>query len=138
MKKLDTPEIGDPSVSGSGGVSADGAGARCFARVAVVEEPSAAPVCSPPPAGLCDFACAPGAALEPPPDVLPCACWVRTCGVVGSAGALATGGAGAGTDSVVVAAAGGGVAGAAEAGVTGVVSVEVVGAVDVDVSVEVV
>jgi hypothetical protein len=139
MKKLDTPEIGDPSVSGSGGVSADGAGGRCFARVPVAEEPSVAPVGSPPPAVACDFACAPGATLEPPPDVFPCACWVRTCGVVvGSAGALATGEAGAGADSGVVVVAAGGVAGAAGAGVTEVVSVEVVGAADVDVSVEVV
>ena len=32
MKKLEIPEIGDPSVNGSGGVSAEGAGARRFAR----------------------------------------------------------------------------------------------------------
>src|ERR1039457_1965436 len=137
MKKLDTPEIGDPSVSGSGGVSADGAGARCFARVPVVEEPSAASVCSPPPAAEpCDFVCVSGAAPEHPPDVLPCACWVRTIGVgVGSAGALGTGAVGAGSDSVVVVVADGGVAGAAGTGVTEVVSVEVVGWADVDVSV---
>ena len=61
MKKLDTPEIGDPSVSGSGGVSADGAGARCV-PAAVVEEPSFGSVCLfvalAPPAAPCDFACA--------------------------------------------------------------------------------
>src|ERR1039457_7169875 len=119
MKKLDTPEIGDPSVSGSGGVSADGAGARCFARVPVVEEPSAASVCSPPPAAEpCDFVCVSGAAPEPPPDVLPCACWVRTIGVgVGSAGALGTGAVGAGTDLVLGVVADGRVAGGAVSGV---------------------
>src|SRR5665213_411797 len=100
MKKLDTPEIGDPSVSGSGGVSADGAGARCFGRVPVAAEPSVASVCSPPPAEPFDFACAPRVAPERPPGVLPCACWWRTCGVaVVSLGALALGGAEAGAVS---------------------------------------
>ena len=62
MKKLDIPEIGDPSVSGSGGVSADGAGAARCPGVAVVVVPPLVlvSVCSPPaaPAGPFDFGCA--------------------------------------------------------------------------------
>jgi hypothetical protein len=118
MKKLDTPEIGDPSVSGSGGVSADGAGARCFPRVPPVGELSEPPVVSPCPAPLepFDFACVPcvpGVAA----GVLPCACWARTPGVVVSAGAPALGAAGAGAASVVGVGVGAGDSGAGAAGV---------------------
>jgi len=116
MKKLDTPEIGDPRVSGSGGVSADGAGARCFPRVPPVEELSEPPVVSPCPASLepFDFACAPCVPGELTAGVLPCACWARTPGVVVSAGALALGATGAGAASVVVVGAGDSGAGAAD------------------------
>lgn len=140
MKKLDTPEIGDPSVNGSGGVNADGAGARCFAPTPAVEEPSVPPVVSvcPPPAEPFDFVCArwvPGVLVAPAAGVLPCSCWPCTCGVVVSAGGalpLDGVGAGAGMGSVVVVVAvDGAVVGASGAGVTGAVSVALADSVEV-------
>jgi hypothetical protein len=136
MKKLDTPEIGDPSVSGSGGVSADGAGALCLLGAAVVEEPPFASVCSF--VALAPFDFDFDFAGAEPPVVLPCACWARTCGVSASPDAPdGDAGAGAGTVSAVDVAGvvAGVVAGASGAGVFVVVALggDVSGAVVVPV-----
>jgi hypothetical protein len=78
--------------------------------------------------------------VPPPVEVLPCACWARTCGAVVSVDVLLPGGVGAGVDSVGVGVAVVGVgvvAGASAAGAVtaGAVSLEVVVSVEV-VSVE--
>jgi hypothetical protein len=135
MKKLEIPEIGDPSVNGSGGVSAEGAGARRFPGAPAVDEPSLplASSCLPPPV-LFDFGCM---WVERSPGVLPCGRCARTRGAVVSTGALGCDDAGAGTVSVVVVAVlvDGAVAGASGAGV---VVVAAAGDVVVVVSTEVV
>jgi hypothetical protein len=128
MKKLEIPEIGDPSVNGSGGVSADGAGARRFPGAPAVDEPSlplassCLPPLLPPPF---DFGCA---WVERLPGVLPCGRCARTCGAVVSTAAPDCGDAGAGADSVVVVAVlvDGPVAGTSGAGVVVVAAAGVV------------
>jgi hypothetical protein len=129
MKKPGTPAIEEDSESGSGGVSAEGFGAR-LPRLGLLVVPPVEPLPAPPPSAPLDLPWAELAGRAP--DELPWACWELTCGVVVvgaldvlGAGVLGVGEltvglvAGAGVVGVVLAS---GVAGAGVVSGDGVVS----------------
>ena len=94
MKKPGTPAIEEDSESGSGGVSAEGLGAR-LPRCGVAAEPPLEPL-FPEPARPFDFERPPAARVDP--GVGPCGCWALTCGVVARFGELCAVGGGAGVE----------------------------------------
>src|ERR1041385_4174626 len=76
MKNPGTPAIEEDSERGSGGVSAEGFGARL---------PRLGLACAPPPEPFACFSCeAPREVPDTcvPDGVFPCACWPLTCGAV--------------------------------------------------------
>jgi hypothetical protein len=116
MKNCGTPAIEENSESGSGGVSADGEGARRLLRTFVAEDPPVDPRCAPLPARPGDFDDG-----EPDPTgapgVLPCGRWAFTCGVGMTGGAPVAVGEGVGACAGTVAGGGAGTDWTVEVGV---------------------
>src|ERR1700733_14200236 len=79
MKKPGTPAIEEDSDSGSGGVSAEGLGAR-LPRLGLAAEPPVLPLAAV--GEPCSCAPAPPPCAPFPDGVLPCALWPLTCGAV--------------------------------------------------------